>query len=206
MSASDAAVLKYKPLLMAIATEMTGNFKDAEDAVQDTFLKWFERDTSHVTRIKPYLIATLKNTCFDWFKQAQRLTEYKNEWWEEYMQTQNDYSSYWPEFDMEWELSKAYASLTSKLNISEKAVFLLREIFNFDYQDIATIVDKKSENCRKILDRAKKRLAENNERFREEADKTYQNSFYYFQMACDSDKLHEFVTYLSKELKDKLGQ
>lgn len=198
MNASEATVFQYKPLLLSIAYEILGNVKDAEDAVQDTFLKWFEHDTSHVDKIKPYLISTLKNICFNWSKRAGKLREIK----EELMELKyRDYFStpQWMDFDKEVDLSKAYSELTKKLNISEKTVYLLREVFNFDYADISEIVDHKAENCRKILERAKKRLEEKNERFRYEADKA-KETFVQFQNACSTGKLNELVLSLKREL------
>ena len=202
MNSPEVSVFDYKPLLLAIAVEFLGNFKDAEDAVQDTYLRWFERDTSQVVKIKPYLIATLKTVCFDWSKQTQRFWDFQKEILEMAPAKESILPAQWLEFDMDKELSRAYEAMTRKLNISEKSVFLLREVFNFDYQDIAEIVGKKTENCRKILDRAKKRLQENTERFKVEAEKSRQ-SFLAFQEACRNGKMSELVQSLAYEMEDK---
>ncbi len=201
MTPSDASVFKYKPLLFSIAYEFMGNLKDAEDAVQDTFLRWFERDTSQVEKIKPYLVATLKNVCFDWSKKTQKFWDFQRDLMEMAPAKEDFLPTYFLEFEMEKELSKAYAAMTGKLNISEKSVFLLREIFNYDYADIAHIIGKKTDNCRKILDRAKKRLEENTTRFKQEAAKNSQ-SFLDFQQAVKHDKVNEFVLSLQKEIQD----
>lgn len=200
MSASEAIVFQYRPLLLSIAMDMLGNLKDAEDAVQDTFLRWLERDTSHVQKTQPYLVTTLKNVCFNFSKQTQRFREMKKDFLE-FRGREHFLPAYFSEFDMDKELARAYDTLTRKLNISEKSVFLMREIFNFDYQEIAAVVDKKAVNCRKILDRAKKRLEENNERFRCEADKVYA-SFQLFQEAYKHGKVNEFMASLKKEMQD----
>lgn len=202
MTSPDVSVLDYKPLLLSIALEFFGNFKDAEDAVQDTYLRWFERDTSQVEKIKPYLITTLKNVCFDWSKQSQRFWDFQKDLRQMAPAKEDFFPSYWFDFEMDKELSRAYDALTRKLNVSEKSVFLLREIFNFDYQDIAGILGKKKENCRKILDRAKKRLDENTERFKVEAEKS-RNSFYNFQEACKNGKVNDFVQTLMQEMEEK---
>ncbi len=202
MNSPEVSVFDYKPLLLSIAVEFLGNFKDAEDAVQDTYLRWFERDTSEVVKIKPYLIATLRNVCFDWSKQSQRFWDFQKEIMDMAPAKEDFFPTQWLEFDMDKELSRAYDAMTRKLNISEKSVFLLREVFNFDYQDISNIVGKKTENCRKILDRAKKRLQENSERFKVEAEKSRQ-SFMTFQDACRNGKMSEFVQSLMYEMEDK---
>lgn len=202
MTPSDASVFQYKPLLFSIAYEFLGNLKDAEDAVQDTYLRWFERDTSQVEKIKPYLVATLKNICFDWSKQTNRFWEMQKEMMERAPAKEDFIPAYILDFEMDKELWKAYQTMTSMLNISEKSVFLLREIFNFEYQDISSIIGKKSENCRKILDRAKKRLAEKSARFYVETEQSAA-SFADFKDACQKGKVNEFVISLQKEIKDK---
>ncbi len=203
MNTPVANVLEYRPLLMKIAMEFLGNFKDAEDAVQDTFLKWFERDTSRIQNIRTYLIVMLKNICLNWVKRTQKFKEIHEELFESENSTQS-LPTPWADFDMEKELSNAYETMMRKLNISEKAVYLMREVFQRDYQDIADIVGKKVENCRKIFDRAKKRLEEKNERFREEAIKT-QESFQHFLETCRNGNHHDFGLFLKGELQKSLG-
>lgn len=203
MTVPNANVLKYRPLLLSIAKDILGNYKDAEDAVQDTFVKWFERDTTHVKKIKPFLVTTLKNICYNRSHRANKLKAIHEELTET-RQSDPYIPLPWGEFDVDRELSYAYEALIRKLNISEKSVYLLREIFNFDYQDIADIVDKKVENCRKILDRAKKRLEENNDRFKAEAHKT-KVSFNHFQEACKNGTFHEFVAFLKLEMSGTLA-
>ena len=114
------------------------------------------------------------------------------------------FPSDWFDFDLENDLAKSYANLSKKLNISEKSVYILREVFNLDYQEISSMLDKKAENCRKILDRAKERLTEQKERFQIEANK-HAASFALFREACKTGKLSEYISNLKNEVLEKAG-
>ena len=190
-------------MLLSIAMNILGNIRDAEDAVQDTFVKWFERDTEHVTRSKGYLITTLKNGCLNFSTREKRHDRLKEELIMDDPRPGLQPTG-WADFDLENELARSYAALSRRLNFSEKSVYMLREVFNLDYQEISAMLDKKTENCRKILDRAKKRLSDQNERFRIEANKQTA-SFESFRDACNTGKLSEYISSIKDEVLEKVG-
>ena len=198
----DAYILEYRPMLLSIAINLLGNIKDAEDMVQDTFVKWFERDTTHVVQSKGYLITTLKNACSNFSRSGKRQDEFKEDLIIEEKKT-GFFPSDWFDFDLENDLAKSYATLSKRLNISEKSVYILREVFNLDYQEISSMLDKKAENCRKILDRAKERLTEQKERFQIEANK-HAASFELFREACKTGKLSKYISNLKDEVLEKV--
>ncbi len=198
----DAYISEYRPMLLSIAMNILGNIKDAEDVVQDTFVKWFERDTTHVEQSKRYLITTLKNTCSNFSRSGKRQDEFKEEMIIDEKKT-GFFPSDWFDFDLENDLARSYATLSKKLNVSEKSVYILREVFNMDYQEISSMLDKKADNCRKILDRAKQRLTEQKDRFQIEAKKQAA-SFELFREACRTDKLSDYISNLKEEVLEKV--
>jgi len=197
------SVLQYQPMLMSLAYSMLGNAKDTEDAVQETFLKWFERDTSDIRESKPYLISTLKNLCFTNFQKGQKLEEAKEE-----IKSNDEESTYIPsyfvDFDMERELARSYEMICKKLNITETKVYMMREVFNVEYQEISKIMDKKVDNCRKILDRAKQHLEAKNERFQLEMQKNMK-SFELFREACATGAFSDYLASLKDEVRERLA-
>ena len=198
---AELSVLEYQPMLMSIAYRILGNAKDTEDAVQETFLKWFEKDTTDVKESKPYLITTLKNLCFTNYQKGQKMEEAK----ESIRSNEEERSfipAYFSDFDMERELSRSYEMICKKLNITETKVYMMREVFNVDYSEISKIMDKKVENCRKILDRAKQRLEEKNERFKLEMKKNMK-SFESFREACSTGTFSDYLTALKDEVREK---
>jgi len=203
MVGADAYISEYRPMLMSIAMNILGNIRDAEDVVQDTFVKWFERDTEHVEQSKGYLITTLKNTCSNFYRSEKKQDELKEDLILDDKKTSFSPSS-WFDFDLENELAKSYATISKTLNLSEKSVYMLREVFNLDYREISSMLDKKAENCRKILDRAKQRLTEQNERFCIEASKQAA-SFDSFRKACQTGKLSEYISSIKDEVLEKVN-
>ena len=191
----DAYILEYRPMLLSIAISLLGNIKDAEDMVQDTFVKWFERDTTHVVQSKGYLITTLKNACSNFSRSGKRHDKFEEEMIIDEKKT-GFFPSDWFDFDLENDLAKSYATLSKRLNITEKSVYILREVFNLDYQEISSMLDKKAENCRKIFGRAKERLTQQKERFQIEANK-HSISFELFREACRTGKLSEYISNLT---------
>ena len=202
MVAMDTYITDYRPVLMSVALGILGNIRDAEDVVQDTFVKWFERDTSHVEESKGYLITMVKNACTNFCRSEIILDELRDDVHIN-QKMEGSMAAAWADFDLENELASSYAAISSKLNFSEKAVYMLREVFDLDYEEISMVLDKKTENCRKILDRAKKHLEEQNERFRIEASKQSE-SFDSFREACNTGRFTEYISSLKDEVLEKV--
>jgi RNA polymerase sigma factor (sigma-70 family) len=162
MSQAQAFEL-YGPMLHSIAYNLLRCKEEAEDMVQETFLKWLTIDQSKVENTKAYLIAVITNNCLNHLNAIKRK---KEEYWDS-IQLGEKFTKFWEttdlsHFDLEAELSAALKVLHVKLEPMERAVYLLKEVFNFDYETLQEVLDKKAENCRQMVCRAKKKL--NNEK------------------------------------------
>lgn len=148
---------QYKGLLFTLAYQMTGSVSDAEDVVQDVFVKLHDVKLEKLTQPKAYLCRMVTNRCLDFLKSARKQREqYFGEWLPEPIVTQKDELF---ESVIQGEmLSYAMLVLLEKLSPTERAVFILREAFGFEYQAIAGIVDKSEANCRQLFSRAKGKL------------------------------------------------
>jgi RNA polymerase sigma-70 factor, ECF subfamily len=156
-----------RPRLFAIAYRMLGSVMDAEDAVQDTFLRWqqlTDQDLA-VTSPRAYLTTILTRRCIDLLRSARvRREQYVGPWLPEPIVTE-------PETDpaemvaLADSLSTAFLVLLERLSPTERAVFLLREAFEYDYAEIAQIIGTSEANCRQLLARARKKIAEGRPRF-----------------------------------------
>jgi len=150
---------QYRPLLFAIAYRMLGTVADAEDMVQEAWLRW-QTAKSVAKSPKAYLSKLMTRLCIDHLRSAQVQREmYIGPWLPEPLVT--DMSSNPPadEVALSDSLSFAFLRLLECLSPIERAVFLLRDVFGYDYIDIAKIVNKSPLNCRQILCRARQRLA-----------------------------------------------
>ena len=193
----------YQPLLQTIALKMVGSIHDAEDIVQDTFLKWLSVDQQKVQNTKSYLVRAVTNNCLN---HLNSLNKKKNE----FLDTINPGAliekykeASLPRIDLESELSVALQVLHHKLEPVEKAVYILRELFNVEYEVIQEIVDKKTENCRQLLSRAKDKLDQGTRKFN--IDKIRQAQFLEtFKKASAKGYLSALINELHLDIKAKL--
>lgn len=154
-----------RPLLFSIAYRMLGSVADAEDVVQEAFLRWQKADAEDVRSPKAYLSTVTTRLAIDHLRSARvAREEYVGPWLPEPIATD-------PESDpaghvaMAESLSIAFLVLLERLSATERAVFLLREVFNYEYDEIARIVGKSEANCRQVLKRAREHVAEHRARF-----------------------------------------
>jgi RNA polymerase sigma-70 factor, ECF subfamily len=152
---------EQRPRLFAIAYRMLGSAADADDVLQDCFLRW--RDARDVRSVPAFLTTVVTRLCLDRLKSAQTRREtYIGPWLPEPILTQPDEA---PErAEMNESITVAFLALLERLNPVERAVFLLREVFDYDYAEIALFVDKNETACRQIFSRAQKYVRENRPR------------------------------------------
>lgn len=150
----------YKPLLFSLAYRMLGSVMDAEDAVQEAFLYMNEKNPQGIMHPKAYLCKMVTNRCIDKLRSAAREV-YVGPWLPEPLITAGEDQGETPEllYAHKESLSTAYLLLLQQLSWVERAVFLLREVLQYEYDEIAEIVGKSSVNCRQIFRRAKSSIS-----------------------------------------------
>lgn len=153
---------KFKPLLFSIGYRMLGSISEAEDIIQETFLKAYQINDEKIVNKKAYLCKIMTNRCLDALKSARfRREHYVGSWNPEPLLFESSTEFYDPsEVVLQKEgLSIAYLRIMEHLAPDERAALLLREIFNFSYSEISNIIEKNEENCRKIFSRAKHKIS-----------------------------------------------
>lgn len=168
MKQAAAEFEAHRRLLFSIAYRMLGSVADAEDLVQETFLRWQRVDRSDVRSPKSFLTSVVTRLCIDHLRSARMRREEVIE----VALPEPVASAYLPadEADLADSLSVAFLVMLQKLSALERAVFLLREVFDYDYAEVATVVGKTEVNCRQIARRAKDRLAAGRQRFKPSGD------------------------------------
>ncbi|MBW7458932.1 sigma-70 family RNA polymerase sigma factor, partial [Paenibacillus sepulcri] len=148
---------QYKGLLFALAYQLTGSASDAEDVVQDVFVKVYDvKPEGLAEEPKAYLCKMVTNRARDLNKSARKRRErYFGEWLPEPIPTDDEMFESVVRGEL---LSYAMLVLLEKLSPSERAVFVLREALGLGYPDIAGIVGKSDANCRKLLSRARGKM------------------------------------------------
>ncbi len=194
----------YHPILRAIALRMVGTIEDAEDIVQDTYEKWLKVDTSSITNAKAYLIRSVQNNSVKFLETLRNRFRHDdvNELLETHSMMDETQNKKMFHFDLETEVSQAWEVLHKKLEPLEKSIFVMREVFNVEYEEMQNLFDKKTENLRQIVSRAKTKLQQEKDRFHLPSAKSYIPES--FQKACNGGNLSALLHELSEDLKEKL--
>lgn len=150
----------YQPLLHRIAYNLVRCKEDAEDIVQETFVRWLSIDQKKIENTKAYLIKAVTNNCLNHLKDLKKKKE-------EYLdhvhlpELLNKFKEInLSKIDLDVNLSVAFKVLQTKLGPLERAVYLLKEVFDFDYEELQQTLNKKKDHCRQLFCRAQKKLSE----------------------------------------------
>src|SRR4051794_2615006 len=156
-SRKNDVFLALRPGLYGVAYHMLAKPADAEDMVQECFLRWERTDESKVRLPKAFLTTVVTRLCLKHLQSAgvQRLEYFGSAVPETLELAQAEAPE--AQAELAESLSQALLVVLKALSPLERAVFLLREVFEFEYREIAGIVDKSEENCRQILLRARER-------------------------------------------------
>lgn len=166
MTDNTETFLEYKALLFSIAYNMLGDIDAAEDIVQDTYLKWIETDTGNVRQTKAFLVKIVTNQCINYLHSARVQRERYIGFWLPEPLRNYDADASQPRIESYSALSIGMLVLMERLTPQERAIFLLKEIFAYDYYELAEIFDKTTDNCRQLFKRAKDNLGKETQRFK----------------------------------------
>ena len=159
----------YRSYLFAIAYRMLGSAMDAEDMVQETYLRYQGTPPEAIHSLKKaYLTTIITRLCMDQLQLARRKRElYVGPWLPEPILTASSDEVADPQerVDTEESISLAFLLLLEQLQPFERAVFLLREVFEYEFAEIASILGKSEAACRRSFSRAKQHLSQHRPRF-----------------------------------------
>jgi RNA polymerase sigma-70 factor (ECF subfamily) len=148
----------HRSLLFGIAYRMLGRVSEAEDVLQEVWLRWQKQDPATIESPKAWLVAATTRLCIDQLRLARReREEYYGVWLPEPLMPVAE-SDPGRAAELADSLSMAFMVMLESLGPAERAVFLLREVFGYDYAETAAIVGKSEANCRQIVRRARERL------------------------------------------------
>lgn len=159
---------EYRSLLFAMAYHMLGSAMEAEDIVQEAYLRYRATPPESIRRLKSFLMTIVHNLCLDHLKSAQvRREVYVGPWLPEPIVTGDGASARSPlrQITDRESISMAFLVLLESLSPLERAVFLLRQVFDYEYAEIAEITGRNEAACRQLFSRAKKHIRENRPRF-----------------------------------------
>jgi RNA polymerase sigma-70 factor (ECF subfamily) len=160
----------YRPALFAVAYRMLGSATDADDVVQDAWLRFSAAQPADLRSVKGYLTTIVTRLCLDRLKSARATREeYVGTWLPEPVAT-DDRREPEGSLALAESVTLAFMVLLETLSPEERAVFLLREVFDYEYDEISGMLDTTPANCRQLFHRARGRIAERKPRFRATVD------------------------------------
>jgi RNA polymerase sigma-70 factor, ECF subfamily len=190
---------RYRSLLFSIAYRMLGSVADAEDILQEAYLRWREAPEAEVRSPKSCLSAVVTRLSIDRLRSARAWREeYVGPWLPEPLVTEGA-EEVADSIELDESLSMAFLVLLESLNPVERAVFLLREVFDYDYGEISRIVERSEDNCRQIARRARQSVAARRPRF-EHSPEQKERLTERFVEACMSGDMQGLVGLLSEEV------
>ncbi|MEO9176041.1 MAG: RNA polymerase sigma-70 factor [Gaiellales bacterium] len=182
---------RLRPLLFSIAYRMLASVAEAEDIVQDAFLRYHGALVDGSTRIesqKAYLSAITTRLAIDRLRSAQvRRESYIGEWMPEPLltdETSPDAARIVEDGDS---LSMAFLLMLERLSPVERSVFLLHDVFDYGYREVAEIIDKSEDNCRQLAVRARRHVHEHRPRFEPSREQRDQLASRFFDAVGQGD-------------------
>ena len=192
----------YRSYLFAVAYRMLGSTMDAEDMVQETYLRYQGTPPETITSLKAFLTTIISRLCLQQLQLARRKREaYLGPWLPEPLLTAEDPELARVDEDIEVyeSISLAFLILLEQLHPAERAVFLLREVFEYDYAEIAAFLGKSEVACRQLFSRARKHLGEHRPRF-PASPETQKHLLTSFSQAVRSGEMAALMNLLAEDV------
>src|SRR5262249_41730262 len=190
---------QHRGLLFSIAYRMLGSRADAEDMLQETFLRWEHASEAEIRNPRAFMVTVITRLCINQLQSARvKREEYFGQWLPEPLLTYPAAESS-AIFKLDGSLSMAFLMLLERLTPVERAVFLLREVFDYGYAEVAEMLGQSEVNCRKILSRAKLHVAEDRPRFDVSPDEQ-QSLLQHFLEATSHGDMQGLLALLSKDV------
>ena len=189
----------HRSLLFSIAYRMLGSVAEAEDVVQEAYLRWQQAPNKEVRSPKSYLSAVVTRLSIDRLRSAQaQREEYVGPWLPEPLLADRAEEVVDPA-ELDESISMAFLVVLESLNPVERAVFILRGVFDYDYEEISRIVGKREDNCRQIARRARQAVTDRRPRF-ERSIEQEERLTRQFVETCTSGDMEGLVSLLSEDV------
>lgn len=164
MPVKDEPFVEARPRLFGLAYRMLGSRADAEDVVQDAYLRWQTARPEQLRNPEAWLVTVVTRLSIDRLRAAKKEREtYTGPWLPEPLVEEDET----PEraAELAGDISMAFLMVLERLAPEERAVFLLRDVFDMDYPEVAQMLGKHEDACRQMLHRARERVRQDRPRF-----------------------------------------
>ncbi|EHP40813.1 RNA polymerase sigma-70, ECF type [Cupriavidus basilensis OR16] len=198
---ADADVFAtLRPRLFSIAYRMLGTRADAEDVLQDAWLRWDRADHAALASAEAWLVTVVTRLAIDRLRAAKIEREAYVGWWLPEPLVALDERTPEAAAEMASELSVAFLWVLERLSADERAAFLLRQVFDHDYGEIAALLGKSEAACRQMVHRASERVQQERPRFDVPKDK-HRRLLETFMQAARSGELEAIKAVLADDVQ-----
>ena len=189
---------QHRPILFALAYRMLGSAADAEDLLQETYIRWQERSEVGIESPRAFLVTIVTRLCINHLQSARvKREEYFGQWLPEPLITAPGHNPLMS-FEITESLSLAFLLLLERLTPVERAVLVLREVFDYEYAEIASILNQSEPSCRQVLRRARQHIKEDRTRFYASQERREELLSRFSEASAQGD-LEGLVSLLSKD-------
>jgi RNA polymerase sigma-70 factor, ECF subfamily len=191
----DASFEEWRGLLFGIAYRMLGSASDAEDMVQEAYLRWAQRHDEHVESVRAYLVTIVTRLCLDHLNSARvRRVSYTGPWLPEPIMADQPAA-----VEQADSLTLAFLVLLEELTPPERAAYLLHDVFGYPFDEVAGSIGHAPANCRQLAARARRHLEARRQRF--DADLQHgQELTWRFVEACGTGDLDGLLRLLADDV------
>ncbi len=190
---------EYRPFLFGIAYRMLGSVSDADDILQEAFLRWHGTDRELIELPRAWLSTVVTRLCINQLNSARvQREQYVGPWLPEPIVT-DPADTLRDNGQLAESLSQAFLVLLESLSPTERAVFLMREVFGYEFEEIARIVGKSEANCRQLLSRARRHVADKKPRF-ESSPAEAEGILNHFLQSLESGDVNSLLAVLSADV------
>lgn len=190
----------YRPLMFSIAYRMMGTITEAEDILQEAFLRYQGASRQEIVSTKAFLSTIVTRLCLNRLESARMQREtYIGPWLPEPLLTSDETTEPPQRAEMHESISMAFLVLLEQLTPLERAVFLLRQVFDYEYGEIAEMVGSDEAACRQLFSRAKKHISEKRPRFTSNPE-THRQILERFLEAVSNGEMDGLLELLSEDV------
>jgi RNA polymerase sigma factor (sigma-70 family) len=155
----------HRSRLFRVAYRLLGSRSEAEDVLQDAYLNWSRCSAEDIHSTTAFLVTITKRLCFDRLRELKHEREQCVGWWMPDPVLEDEFPSPEEQLELAEQVSIAFLAVIERLGPEERAAFLLHDVFDYDYPEVAELLGKAEPACRQTIHRARARIRDSRARF-----------------------------------------
>jgi len=165
MNATAEIFQSNRSRMLGVAYRLLGSRSDAEDVLQDAFLNWCQCSQENIQSATAFLVTITKRLCFDRLRKVKQEREHRAELGLPLPVAEDEFPSAETQLEAVENASAAFVAVLERLGPEERVAFLLHDVFDYEYPEVAQTLGKNEATCRQVIHRARERVRDSRARF-----------------------------------------